>query len=168
VSQGVGNDPLAQARLLAAQGRAPEAKSLLEAILQEEPTHERALLLLADLLLAAAREAEALAVYRRAASLHEQSAEAHTGLANCLHALHEDDAALEEAQAAHALLGTGDNARHAAAVYLTLVWCLREKRLLREALAAAEEGLARVNDAVLAQWASTVEEELAEAEKERC
>jgi hypothetical protein len=32
----------------------------------------------------------------------------------------------------------------------------------------AEEGLARIPDAILAQWAATVEEELAEAEKEQC
>ena len=58
--------------------------------------------------------------------------------------------------------------RQAAPVYLTLVWCLREKRLFREALDVAEEGLARIPDAILAQWAATVEEELAEAEKEEC
>ena len=53
-------------------------------------------------------------------------------------------------------------------MYLTLVWCLRELRLFKEALAAAEEGLAAVPDAVLAQYASLVEQELAEAEKEEC
>ena len=60
------------------------------------------------------------------------------------------------------------NDRQAAPVYLTLVWCLRETRRLREALAAAEEGLRRTPDAVLAEWAGVVEQELAEAEKERC
>jgi hypothetical protein len=48
------------------------------------------------------------------------------------------------------------------------VWCLRAKRLLREALSAAEEGLARSPDGPLVQWASVVEEELAQEEKERC
>jgi hypothetical protein len=48
------------------------------------------------------------------------------------------------------------------------VWCLRARRLLREALAAAEEGLARSPDGPLLQWASAVEEELQEAERERC
>ena len=53
-------------------------------------------------------------------------------------------------------------------MYLTLLWCLREMRRYREALEVAEEGLARVPDAILAQWAATVEEELAAAQKERC
>ena len=61
-----------------------------------------------------------------------------------------------------------ENFRQAAPVYLTLVWCLREQRLFKEALALAEEGLGRCADAVLAQWASVVEEELEEAEQERC
>ncbi len=53
-------------------------------------------------------------------------------------------------------------------MYLTIVWCLRELERLPEALAAAEEGLRRTPDAVLAEWASVVEQELAESEKERC
>ena len=63
---------------------------------------------------------------------------------------------------------TSPTRRHVGPVYLTLLWCLREKRQLKEALAVAEEGLGRCYDSVLAQWASTVEEELAEAERERC
>ena len=39
---------------------------------------------------------------------------------------------------------------------------------LREALAVAEEGLRRWPDAVLAHWASQLEEELAAADAERC
>ena len=66
------------------------------------------------------------------------------------------------------MLGEGDNFAQTAAVYLTLVWCLREMRRYREAIAVAEEGLARMPDAVLAQWATRIEEELVEAEKERC
>jgi acyl-CoA thioester hydrolase len=46
------------------------------------------------------------------------------------------------AHEARALLGEGDNFTQTAAVYLTLVWCLREMRRYREAIAAAEEGLA--------------------------
>jgi tetratricopeptide (TPR) repeat protein len=100
--------------------------------------------------------------------LSPRSAEALDSLARCLHALARDAEALETALAARGLLGEGDNYREAAPVYLTLVWCLREMRRFREALAMAEEGLARTPDAILAQWASTVEEELAEAEKEEC
>ena len=59
-------------------------------------------------------------------------------------------------------------AAQTAAVYLTLVWWLREMHRYREAIAMAEEGLARMPDAVLAQWATQIEEELVEAEKERC
>jgi tetratricopeptide (TPR) repeat protein len=159
---------LSEARLLLAQDRVGEAAALVDGILAAEPTHEGALLLLADIRMASAGEEDALALYRRAVGLHPESAEARNGLARGLHAMHQDDLALAEAREAHRLLDTGDNARHAAAVYLTLVWCLREKRMLREALAVAEEGLHRVSDAVLAQWAGTIEEELAEAEKERC
>jgi hypothetical protein len=48
------------------------------------------------------------------------------------------------------------------------VWCLREKRRFREAIAVAEEGLRRAPDAILAQWATQVQDELMAAEKERC
>lgn len=159
---------LGEARLLLVQDRLAEAAALVEGILEADPADEGALLLLAEIRMAQAREEDALRLYRRAVDLHPGSAEARNGLARGLHALHEDDLALAAARQAHGLLDKGDNARHAAAVYLTLVWCLREKRMLREALAAAEEGLLRVSDAVLAQWAGTIEEELAEAEKERC
>ena len=159
---------LSEARLLMAQDRVAEATARVAGILAAEPTHEGALLLLADIRMASAGEEDALELYRRAVDLHPGSAEARNGLARGLHALHQDDPALHEAREARRLLDTGDNARHAAAVYLTLVWCLREKRMLREALAVAEEGLHRVSDAVLAQWAGTIEEELAAAEKERC
>ena len=154
--------------MLLAQGRAEEAGSLLDEVLTSDPAHEEALLLQAERKLEARAEDEAVALARRAASLWPHSALARSGLARCLHAVHDDDAALAEAQEALRLLDEGDNLRHAAPVYLTLVWCLREKRLLREALATAEEGLARVGDAVLAHWAGTVEEELAAAEQEEC
>ena len=66
------------------------------------------------------------------------------------------------------MLGEGDNFAQTAAVYLTLVWCLREMRRYREAIAVAEEGLERMPDAVLAQWATQIEDELVASEKEEC
>lgn len=159
---------LQKARVLLARGEAGEASRLLEEALAQDPADEGALLLLAEIRLEARAEAEALALARRAVALWPRSAQARSGLARCLHALRDDDAALAEALAARRLLDEGDNPRYAAPVYLTLVWCLREKRQLREALAVAEEGLARVGDAVLAHWAGTVEEELAAAEQEEC
>jgi len=101
--------------------------------------------------------------HRRAVASAPRSAEALNGLARCLHALGRDAEGLEAVQAARGLLDEADNFREAGPVYLTLVWCLREMRRYKEALAAAEEGLARCPDAILAQWASLVEEELAEA-----
>lgn len=154
--------------MLVARGRADEASRVLEQALAADPADEEALLLLAEIKLEARAEADALALARRAVARWPRSAQARSGLARCLHALHDDEAALAEALEAHRLLDEGDNRRHAAAVYLTLVWCLREKRQLREALAIAEEGLAKVGDAVLAHWAGTVEEELAAAEQEEC
>ena len=157
-----------RARLLLVQGRGDEAGRLLEEALVSDPSSLHALLLQSERLLEARAEGEAVLLARRATVAWPRSAHARSSLARCLHALHEDDEALAEAEEARRLLPEGDNARHAAAVYLTLVWCLREKRLLREALAAAEEGLARVGDAVLAHWAGIVEEELAAAEQEEC
>lgn len=159
---------LQRARLLLARGQGDEAGHLLEEVLEADPSHEEALLMQAERKLESRAEDEAIALARRAVALWPRSALARSGLARCLHAVHDDDAALAEAQEGRRLLEEGDNARHAAPVYLTLVWCLREKRLLREALATAEEGLARVGDAVLAHWAGTVEEELAAAEQEEC
>ena len=159
---------LEKARMLVARGQSGEASLLLDETLADDPTDESALLLLAEIKLEVRAEEDALALAHRAAALWPRSARARSGLARCLHALRDDDGALEEAEEARRLLDEGDNRRHAAAVYLTLVWCLREKRLLREALAAAEEGLTDVNDAVLAHWAGTVEEELAAAEQEEC
>jgi tetratricopeptide (TPR) repeat protein len=156
------------ARMLAARGQPEQAIRVLEEVLAADPAHEDALLLLAEIRLEGRAEAEALGLARRAVALWPRSAQARSALARCLHALRQDDEALEEALAARRLLDEGDNRRFAAPVYLTLVWCLREKRQLREALAAAEEGLARVGDAVLAHWAGTVEEELAAAEQEEC
>jgi tetratricopeptide (TPR) repeat protein len=157
-----------RARLLLVQGRGDEAGRLLDEALAADPSLLDALLLQSERLLEARAEDQALDLARRAAAVWPRSALARSTLARSLHARHEDDLALAEAEEARRLLTEGDNSRHAATVYLTLVWCLREKRLLREALAAAEEGLSRVGDAVLAHWAGTVEEELAAAEQEEC
>jgi len=114
------------------------------------------------------REEEALALCRAAVAGDPQSAEARNALALGLHAVGRHEDALLAAQAARDLLPQGENFRHAASVYLTLVWCLRDLRRLREAVAMAEEGLLRCPDAILAQWATVVEEELEESEQERC
>jgi tetratricopeptide (TPR) repeat protein len=154
--------------MLAARGGVGEALEAVDAILADEPENQGALLLKARLLLERRDGEEALEVLRRAVALHPSSCETKDALARCLHALGHDVEALEVARGARELLDQGENFRHAGAVYLTIVWCLREQRRLREALAVAEEGLARCADAVLAQWASLVEEELAESEKEEC
>ena len=157
-----------RARTLTALGRVAEALPLVEAILRADPAHEGALLLRASLH-AEEREWEpALEIYQRAATLWPRSSEALNALARCLHALGRDLEALRVAQEARAVLGEGDNFTQTAAVYLTLIWCLRELRRYREAVALAEEGLARMPDAVLAQWATQIEDELVEAERERC
>jgi tetratricopeptide (TPR) repeat protein len=154
--------------MLAARGGVREALEAVDSILADEPDNLDALLLKARLLLERRDGEAALALHRRAAALHPSSCEAKDGLARCLHALGRDVEALEVAGSARELLDQGENFRHAGAVYLTIVWCLREQRRLREALAVAEEGLCRCPDAILAQWASLVEEELAESEKEEC
>jgi tetratricopeptide (TPR) repeat protein len=158
----------ARAQLLAVRGQPEEALAALDEVLSADPSHLGALLLKAEVLLEAREGEEAVTLCRQAVHDWSRSAAAHNGLARCLHAVGDDTAALEAAEEARRLLGEDDNFRHAAPVYLTLVWCLRERRQYREALAMAEEGLARVPDAVLAEWAAVVEQELAEAEKERC
>jgi tetratricopeptide (TPR) repeat protein len=85
---------LGEARLLLVQDRLAEAAALVEGILEADPADEGALLLLAEIRMASAREEDALRLYRRAVDLHPGSAEARNGLARGLHALHEDDLAL--------------------------------------------------------------------------
>lgn len=111
---------------------------------------------------------EQLALLRQAVAADPTSVESANLLARTLHALGRDAEALAEARRAQSLLADPANALQVAPVYLTLVWCLREVRLLREALEAAEEGFRRTPDAVLADWATVVEQELAASEKERC
>jgi tetratricopeptide (TPR) repeat protein len=157
-----------KARAMAAIGDTAQALAALDAILDEESDHLGALLLKAALLMETRAADAALAVYERAARIWPRSSEALNELARCLHAHDRNDEAMDVARQAQALLGEGDNFRHTGSVYLTLVWILRAKRRFREALAVAEEGLERSPDAVLAEWASVVEQELAESEKERC
>jgi tetratricopeptide (TPR) repeat protein len=159
---------LASARTLVVMGRGEEARATLGAILEREPEHAGALALLGEVLLHEREPERALLLLRRAALADPSSAEAANLVARALHALGRDDEALAAAHQAHALLADPRNFRETAPVYLTLVWCLRGLRKLREALEAAEEGLRRTPDAVLAEWASVVEQELAESEKERC
>jgi tetratricopeptide (TPR) repeat protein len=157
-----------RARILSARGHLVDALRLADSILVELPDQVDALLLKGGLLLEGHEGELALSLYERAVKAAPNSVEALNGLARCLHALSRDTEALETAERARGLLGEGDNFRQTAPVYLTLVWCLREKRQLKEALDVAEEGLRKAPDAVLAQWASLVEEELAEAEKTEC
>jgi tetratricopeptide (TPR) repeat protein len=164
----MGESRFDEARMLAARGSLSEALSALDRLLAEQPRHTGALLLRASLLLELRQGEDALAVYQGVVAGEPRAAEAWNGLARCLHALGRDAEALEAAETARGLLDEGDNFRQGAPVYLTLVWCLRELRRYREAVAAAEEGLGRWPDAILGQWASQVEEEMMEAEKEEC
>ena len=157
-----------RARVLAAMGRSAEAVALLDPLLEADPSHHGALLLRASLHGEDREWEAALVLNERAAKLWPRSAEALNALARRLHALGRDPEALKIAHEARGVLGEGDNFTQTAAVYLTLVWCLREMRRYKEAVAVAEEGLARMPDAVLAQWATQIEEELIAAEKEEC
>jgi len=159
---------LTHAQLFVSRGETQEAHRCLDAMLAADPVHLGALLLKARLLLEARRDHDALLVLDRAVAAWPRSAQALDARARCLHALGRDEEALAHGREALGLLGEGDNFRHAGAVYLTMVWCLRELRRYREALALAEEGLRRTPDAVLAQWASQVEEDIVRAERERC
>ena len=159
---------LESARTLAVMGRGDEARATLCAILEREPEHAGALALLGEVLLNEREPERALPLLHRAAAADPSSAEAANLVARALHALGQHEEALASARRACALLADPRNFRETAPVYLTIVWCLRERRLLREALEVAEEGLRLTPDAVLADWASVVEQELAESEKERC
>ena len=157
-----------RARTLAGLGRTADAVIVLEAVLESDPTHHGALLLRAALHGEEREWEKALELSETAVRLWPRSAEALNALARRLHALGRDQEALKVAHEARALLGEGDNFTQTAAVYLTLVWCLREMRRFREAIAVAEEGLARTPDAVLAQWASQIQDEMVASEKEEC
>jgi predicted Zn-dependent protease len=163
-----GSPALESARTLAALGHAADARATLDAMLRHEPAHVGALVLLSEVLLHD-REAEAaLVVASRAVAADPGSAEARNLEARALHALGRDEEGLAAARAARALLDRPEGYRQVAPVYLTLVWCLRGLGRAGEALRAAEEGLRRTPDAVLAEWAGVVEQELAESQQERC
>ena len=161
-------EPFARVRVLVGMGRLEEARPLLAQILERDPHHLGALLLQGGLRIEERDFPGALALYEKAAREWPRSAEAHNAVARCLHALGRDREAIAHAETARSLLGEGDNFAQTAAVYLTLVWCHRELREYKEAVNAAEEGLAVAPDAILAQWASQVEMEMMEAEKEEC
>jgi tetratricopeptide (TPR) repeat protein len=137
-------------------------------VLATDPEQPEALLVRAEALQALQREPEAEAALRRAIELDADSSAAWNALARLLHATGRDGEALAAAEAAHRRLGLAQNARHASAVALTLLWIHREARRYREAIACAEEGLARCPDAVLAQWATDVQREWDAADKDRC
>jgi tetratricopeptide (TPR) repeat protein len=155
-------------RLLIARGEVEAALAALDRRLETAPADAEALLVKAGLLLERRQDAAALALCERAVAAAPRSAAALNSLARCLHASGRDDEALAAARAARDTLSEGENFRETSSVYLTLVWSLRALRRHAEAVAVAEEGLLRCPDAILAQWAGVVEEELAEMEREGC
>jgi tetratricopeptide (TPR) repeat protein len=159
---------VSEARVLATRGERRKALEALDRLLGTHPDAVPALLLRGTLLLDEREPEPALRDLERAAGLAPASAEALNGLARGLLAAERPEQARGLAERARALLGEGENYIHAGPVYLTLVWCLREQRRYREALSMLEEGLRRSDDALLAEWVVTLEEELAEAEQERC
>jgi tetratricopeptide (TPR) repeat protein len=155
-------------RVLVAQGRLDEALAAVDRELAQNPDAVAALLVKATILLERRQNEDAEALLRRAVAQEPRSSEALNALARCLHYLGRNEEALAVARDAYAYLREGDNFHQNSAVFLTLVWCLRELRRYPEAVAMAEEGLLRCPDAVLAQWATVVEEEMAEAERDEC
>ena len=157
-----------EARLLAHTGRPGEAMAAANAVLDAEPEHLEALLFKALLLQEQGASESALALYDRLARLFPEAIEPWNDRARCLHALGRDREALDAARQAQVLLAHPLNAPHLPAVSLTLIWCLRELRQFHEALDVAEACLARTVDAVVAEWAGQLEQELRECERERC
>lgn len=159
---------VSEARILALRGDRGEAIAALGRLLAERPDDVDALLLRGRLLQEEREQDGARRDLERAAELAPGSAEALNGLARWHLAGGRVEVALELAGRARERLSEGDNYIQTGPVYLTLVWCLREQRRYREALEVVEEGLARCDDALLAEWSATLEEELQEAERERC
>lgn len=156
------------ARLLALRGERPAALEALGLRLERHPDDVEALILRGRLLQEERDPEGARRDLERAVALAPGSAEALNGLARCLLSAGRVEDAVERAEQARSRLDEGDNYIQAGPVYLTLVWCRREQRRFREALRLVDEGLARCDDSLLAEWAATLEEELAEAERERC
>jgi len=159
---------VAEARVLAARGERPAALAALGRLLEQDPDDVGALVLRGRLLLDERDPGAARRDLERAVALAPDSAEALNGLARCRLAAGAHVEAAELASRARDRLELLDNYIQTGPVYLTLVWCLREQRLYREALEMVEEGMRRCDDALLAEWAATLEDELAEAERERC
>lgn len=157
-------DPLDQARLLLAQGAAAEATRLLRAC----PPDRASTLLKAEAALMLRDEAGALDLYTEALRQWPDSVQVWSAYAHALQTLERYEEGLAASERARSLLTSSPGSALAAPVYLALVLCLRGLRRYREALAAAEEGLSRIPDAVLAEWASTIEDEWHEAERDRC
>jgi tetratricopeptide (TPR) repeat protein len=166
-SPGVG-DALARARARAAEGDLSGALAALDEVLANRPEDLSTLVAKGTLLLEARRDEDALLVHRRAVDVEPRSSEALCALARCLHALGRHEEALGVAEEACRFLEEGENFRQAGPVYLTMAWCLRDLRRPADALRVAEAGLRRTPDALLAEWASVLEAELAAAEREGC
>jgi tetratricopeptide (TPR) repeat protein len=156
------------ARLLAADGRRDAAAERIDLLLAEQPRCVAALLLRGDLWDLRREPAAALRAYEQAAVAVPESAAAWNGQARQLRLLERRAEAFAAAEHARTLLSHGDNFVETGPVYLTLLWCLRDERRFREALALAEEGLRKSSDAVLAEWATQIEEEWTNAERDRC
>ncbi len=137
-------------------------------LLNGDPDCLPALLLAGELLDAGRQPEQALACYERACRAAPESAAAWSARALELRALERPAEALAAAEQACALLALGPNRDQAAPAHLALLLCLRDLRRYREALAAAERGLLLTPDAVLAEWADTLQHEWALAERERC
>lgn len=140
----------------------------MQALLRADPGCLPALLLAGELLDTRREPAAALECYERACGAAPESAAAWTARALQLRALERAAEALPAAEQACRLAALPPNRGQAAPAHLALLLCLRDLRRYREALAAAERGLALTPDAVLAEWADTLQQEWAQAERERC
>lgn len=157
-----------EARFLALTGQAEQAWKIVRDLLRDDPDCLPALLLAGELHDGRRQPEQALAHYERACRVVPDSAAAWNARAAELRTLGRADEALQAVERARSLLALGVNRSQAAPVYLSLLLCLRDLRRYREALAAAEEGLAQTPDAVLAEWADTLQQEWEQAERERC
>ena len=157
-----------EARFLALTGRAEQAWQTVQALLHADPDCLPALLLAGELLDGRRQPEQALESYERACRVAPGSAAAWNACASELRTLGRAAEALAAAERAHGLLAHERNRGEAATVHLTLLLCLRDLRRYREALAVAEQGLACTPDAVLAEWADTLQQEWEQAERERC
>jgi tetratricopeptide (TPR) repeat protein len=157
-----------EARFLALTGQPEQAWELLHGLLRDDPDCLPALLLAGELLERSRQPERALAHFEQACHVAPDSAAAWNARASGLRGLGRAAEALAAAERAHGLLALEPNRGESASAHLTLLLCLRDLRRYREALAVAEEGLARTPDAVLAEWADTLQQEWEQAERERC